>query len=97
MELYLALIIYFVCLILLTFIFYKLANRNLFPSFILSLVISMVVLISIYPPSEEGLDNITSATSIYYLVLFGSFVIFLIYIIIMSISDFKRSNEYFEV
>jgi len=97
MELYLALIIYFICLVLLTFIFYKLADRNIFPSFILSLVISMIILVSIYPPSEEGLNNINSATSIYYLVLFGSFLVFLIYIIIISLSDYKRSNEYFEV
>jgi hypothetical protein len=97
MELHLALIIYFASLLTLTIIFYKLAERNIFPSFILSLVISMIILVSIYPPSEEGLNNINSATSIYYLVLFGSFVIFFIYVLIVSVSDYKRSNEYFEV
>jgi hypothetical protein len=97
MELYLALIIYFASLVTLTFIFYKLANRNIFPSFILSLVISMIILVTIYPPSEEGLNNINSATSIYYLVLFGSFIIFLLYILIICVSDYKRNNDYFEV
>ena len=97
MELYLALIIYFVSLFVLTIIFYKLAERNLFSSFILALVISLIILICIYPPNREGLSNLTSAPSIYYLILFGTLIIFFIYILIISINDTKKSNDYFKV
>lgn len=72
-------------------------KRNIFPSFVLALVISMVILIAIHPPSEDDLNNINSSTAIYFLVLFGSFLIFFIYLMIATANDLQPDNEYFEV
>lgn len=97
MELWLSLIIYFGSLFVLTIIFYHIWRRNIFPSFVLALVISMVILIAIHPPSEDDLNDINSSTAIYFLVLFGSFLIFFIYLLISASSDTKQDNVYFDV
>ena len=97
MELWIALLIYFGSLFVLTLTFYYILGRNIFPSFVLALVISMIILIALHPPSEEDLDNVNSSTAIYFLVLFGSFLVFFIYLLIAASHDTKPDNLYFEV
>jgi len=97
MELGVSLAIYLGVLIVLTWVFYKGLKRNLFPSFVLALVISMIVLIGIHPPSEEDLNNVNSSTAVYFLVLFGSFLIFFLYLLIAAGNDTQTDNNYFEI
>ena len=96
MELYIALIIYFVILFGSTLIFYKILRKNFFASFIISLIIGMISLISIYPPSQGSLENTNSSTSIYFLVLFGSFLLFFIYGFMSAVNDIQPNNYYFD-
>jgi len=97
MELGVSLLIYLGVLVVLTWIFYKGFKRNLFSSFVLGLVIAMIVLIAIHPPSEEDLNSVNSSTAIYFLVLFGSFLIFFLYLLIAANNDLQKDNNYFEI
>ena len=96
MELYIALVIYFVILFGLTIIFYKILRKNFFASFIISLIVGMVTLVAIYPPSQGSLENNNSSTSIYFLILFGSFLLFFIYGIMSAVNDIQPNNYYFD-
>lgn len=97
MELWIALLIYFGSLFVLTISFFYILKRNIFPSFVLALVISMIILIAVHPPSEEDLDNVNSSTAIYFLVLFGTFFIFFVYLMIAASNDVQADNNYFDI
>jgi len=96
MELYVALIIYFVILFGSTLFFYKVLRKHFFASFVISLIMAMIVLIGIYPPSQGSLENMNSSTSIYFLILFGSFLLFFIYGIMSAVNDIQPNNYYFD-
>lgn len=96
MELYIALIIYFSILFGLTFTLFKLFGKNFFASFIISIIVAMIVLIAIYPPSQSDLDNMNSSTSIYFLILFGSLLLFFVYGMISAFNDIQVNNYYFD-
>jgi len=61
------------------------------------LIIAMIVLVCIHPPSEKDLNNVNSSTAIYFLVLFGSFLIFFLYLLIAANNDLQNDNTYFEI
>lgn len=86
MDLHIALIIYFI--VLFVFFFFLTMNRyREFSAFVISLILAQIVLNIIFPPTNDKLDDIDSATSIYFLLQIGGFFVLLVYLITMAIYD----------
>jgi magnesium-transporting ATPase (P-type) len=95
MDLSIALLLYLLILVVLTFIFYKVMRKNLFSSLVLGLIISLLFLVILFPPTRDELDDMDSYTGIYFLILFGTFFVIFSYIVFMTMGDSQPETEYF--
>ena len=90
MELEHSLLIYF-CVIFFLFRFFIKACYTIFTSFYIASVLSVILLLIIYPINSEGLDIIKSENMLYFTIIIVSGIIFISYSMIMALNDIKTN------
>lgn len=88
MRLLTALILYFITFAG-TMIVLKKMEYHSFSAFVLSMILSQIVLNIAYPPTNGELSNITSQTSLYFLLQFLGPIIVVVYVLIVALNDYE--------
>ena len=70
-------------------------RKNFFSSLVLGLILALLFLVILFPPTRDELDDMDSYTGIYFLILFGTFFIIFSYIVFMTLGDSQPDTEYF--
>ena len=93
MELGIALLIYLAVLVSVTF-FLLYINYTIFSAFILSLIVSLIVLNIVFPITRNELDDINSLTSLYIFIQIFTLVVFFVYAFITTVSDSRNKKKF---
>lgn len=93
MNLKTSLVIYFLILIF-TVVLLKLASYRTFSAFLLATLMAQITLNILYPPTNDNLStDIDSSTTLYFFVQIFGIIIFVIYALMMALSDYEESES----
>jgi hypothetical protein len=95
-DLEFGLLVYFIILSCLVFILFFNLELHLFSSITISMILSLLILLFLIPPSAESLNQIDSSTSLYFLIIIVTFLIFIFYTFFSAFNDKRKNNNYFK-